>query len=213
MSRSAIRSGMTGCHGCHLVSVLSTQPGVENHCPRCGAALHFRKPGSVSRTWAFLVAACILYIPANMLPIMYTTALGSTSGDTIMSGVIYMWSHGSYDLAILIFIASFVVPLSKLAALFLLLISVQRQSTENLHQRAKLYRMVEFIGKWSMLDVYVASLLTALVSFGALMNVKIGLGAIAFGSVVVLTMLAAHAFDPRLIWDPVDSSSPSLKHS
>ncbi len=202
MSPTAAQLGLASCHTCDLVSRVDPLHG--GHCPRCGSVVHLRKPSSLSRTWAFLLAACILYLPANMLPVMITTSLGTTEEDTIMSGIIYLWTSGSWELAVLIFIASFMVPLSKLISLALLSISVQTRSTWRPMQRIRLYRLVEVIGKWSMLDVYVASLMTALVTFGPLANIRIGIGAIAFGAVVVLTMLAAHAFDPRLIWDPID---------
>jgi len=170
-------------------------------CPRCGAALHFRKPDSVSRSWAFLVAALILYIPANTLPMMKTSSLFGTQSDTIMSGVVYFWTSGSWYLALIIFFASVVVPMLKMIALAILLVSVQRRSRWQQEQRARLYRLVEFVGRWSMLDIYVVAVIVALVQLKALASIQPGPGAAAFGAVVVLTMFAAMAFDPRLIWD------------
>jgi len=170
-------------------------------CPRCGAALHFRKPASVSRSWALLIAAVILYIPANTLPMMKTSSLFGSQSDTIMSGVVYFWTSGSWYLALIIFFASIMVPLLKMMALALLLVSVQRRSRWQPAQRARLYRLVEFVGRWSMLDIYVVAVIVALVQLKALATIQPGAGAAAFGAVVVLTMFSAMAFDPRLIWD------------
>lgn len=170
-------------------------------CPRCGAAVVSRKPGSLSRTWALLVAAVILYLPANLLPVMKTVSLFGTQEDTIISGVIYFWTSGSLGLAALIFGVSILVPMMKMGALGYLAYSAQRQRKVNRRQCALLYRLVEFVGRWSMLDVYVVALMVGLVRFRTLTVIEAGPGALAFGTVVVLTMLASHSFDPRLIWD------------
>jgi paraquat-inducible protein A len=170
-------------------------------CRRCGAALHLRKPGSIARTWALLIAAYILYIPANVLPIMNTGSLFGSQSDTIMSGVVYLWHSGSWHLALVVFIASILVPLSKIFALTFLLISVQIGWTYRSLERTKLYRILEFVGPWSMLDVYVVTLLVALVQLKSLATITPGPAAAAFGAVVVLTMFAAMAFDPRLLWE------------
>ncbi len=146
----------------------------------------------------------ICYIPANLLPMMYTSSLFGSESDTIMSGVVYFWTSGEWYLALIIFIASIMVPLLKMIALVLLLVSVQRRSRWQLEQRTRLYRLVEFVGRWSMLDIYVVAIMVALVQLKALATIVPGPGAIAFGAVVVLTMFAAMAFDPRLIWDPVE---------
>jgi len=199
---TAAARGLLSCHVCGLLS-RGDRNGRTLHCPRCSAPLHLRKPNSVARSWAFLIAAYILYIPANVLPIMETSSLFGAQADTIMSGIIYLWHSGSWDLALVVFIASIMVPLLKLIALTLLLISVQRRSTWQPMQRAKLYRVVELVGRWSMLDIYVVAILAALVQIGALATVNAGPGALAFGAVVVLTMFAAMEFDPRLIWDPL----------
>ena len=198
----AAARGLLSCNVCGLLS-RGGHSGGTPHCPRCSAALHFRKPNSVARSWAFLIAAYILYIPANVLPIMQTSSLFGSQDDTIMSGVIYLWHSGSWDLALVVFIASIMVPLLKLIAMTLLLISVQRRSTWQPVQRTKLYRIVELVGRWSMLDIYVVSILAALVQIGALATINAGPAALAFGAVVVLTMFAAMEFDPRLIWDPL----------
>ncbi|MEJ8850958.1 paraquat-inducible protein A [Variovorax rhizosphaerae] len=179
----------------------------DEHCERCGTRLHPRKPQSVSRTWAFLLAACVMYIPANMLPVMITTTLFGTQYDTILSGIIYFFVSGAYGLAAVIFIASFLVPLFKLVALLILVVGAQRQSSWRRLQRSNLYHVVEFIGRWSMLDVFVVSLMTGLVQMKGLAVVNAGVGIAAFGAVVVLTMLASLSFDPRLTWDdPQDMS-------
>jgi paraquat-inducible protein A len=194
--------GLLSCHVCGLVSK-TTSTGGTDYCPRCSARLHFRKPDSVARTWALLIAAAIMYLPANLLPMMETSSLFGSEEDTIFSGVIYLWSSGSWDLAIVVFIASIMVPLLKLISLTLLLVSVQRRSVWQPVQRTRLCRMIELVGRWSMLDIYVVTILAALVQVGSLATIKAGPAAVAFGAVVVLTMFAARQFDPRLIWDPL----------
>jgi paraquat-inducible protein A len=201
-SLTARERGLCSCHVCGLV-VAGLHEGETGHCPRCDAFLHLRKPGSVSRCWALLVASYILYVPANLLTIMETGTLRSYRKDTIMSGIIHLWVTGSKGIAAIVFIASILVPLFKLLALTLLVISVQRRSTWLPLERTRLYRLVELVGRWSMLDIYVVTILAALVQMGAMATVKAGPGAIAFGAVVVLTMFAAIYFDPRLIWDPL----------
>lgn len=199
---TADRAGLMVCHACGLLN----RPAGADHglaCTRCGASLHRRKPDSITRTWAFVIAAFILYIPANLLPVMETGSLFGAQSDTIMSGVIYLWVSGSWPLAALIFFASVLVPLAKILSIILLVVSVQLRWTWAPRQRTQLYRVVEFVGRWSMIDIFVVAILAALVQFQALATIKAGAGAVAFGAVVVLSMLAAEAFDPRLIWDPV----------
>lgn len=200
---SARRCGYMTCPACGLLCRQGDTDGAR-HCPRCFAPVHVRKPNSVARTWAYLIAAAIMYIPANLLPIMETRSLFGVQGDTIMSGVIFLWLSGSWPLAVLVFFASVMIPLLKLLVLGTLVISVQRRSRWAPVQRARLYRFVEFVGRWSMLDIYVLALLVALVQLQSLATVRAGNGSVAFGAVVVLTMLAARSFDPRLIWDPID---------
>ena len=196
---SAISRGLVSCHTCGLLAQLhGTAPA---HCPRCAARLHARKPDSISRTWALVVLAYVLYIPANLLPILESRAFLTAESDTILSGILMFWESGSWMIASLVFIASVVVPMTKLFALTWLLVLVQMKSRERLYQRTQLYRMVEFIGRWSMLDIYVVALTVTLVQVGSLASIAVGPGALAFGAVVVVTMLAARAFDPRLIWD------------
>lgn len=194
--------GLCSCHVCGLVSRRAHSAGPA-HCSRCGTSLHFRKPASVARCWAFLIAAYILYIPANLMPMMDTGTLLNYRQDTILSGVVHLWKTGSWVIAIIVFVASITIPLLKLISLTLLLISVQRHSVWRPEQRTRLYRLVELVGRWSMLDIYVVTLLAALVQMQSLAIVKAGPAAVAFGAVVVLTMLASIYFDPRLIWDPL----------
>jgi paraquat-inducible protein A len=190
------------CHDCGLLaSVTSKQP--DTHCQRCGAALHARRANSLNRTWALLIAAMVLYIPANLLPITLTTALGSTEGDTIMQGVIYFMGSGDWPIALVILTASILVPMLKMTALTYLLVSIHRRSTHRPLDKTKIYRMVEFVGRWSMIDVFVVTIMVALVQLGAVATIEAGSGAIFFCAVVIITMLAADSFDPRLIWDEV----------
>lgn len=197
---TAARLGLLACEVCRLLS-RAPAPGGDAHCPRCGAALHARKPASLARTWAFLAAAMMLYIPANALPIMQTSSLFGTQRDTILSGVAFLWASGSFVLALLVFFASIMVPLAKMLALTVLAASVQLRATWHPRTRTRLYRVIEFAGRWSMLDIYVVTILVALVQVSSFASIHAGPGAAAFGAVVVLTMFAAASFDPRLIWD------------
>ncbi|MBF6033731.1 paraquat-inducible protein A [Pseudomonas sp. P155] len=186
------------CHSCGLACDMTDEP---HECPRCDAPLHRRKTNSLTRTWAYMLAALAFYVPANLLPVMNTTMLGSGADSTIMSGVLEFWEHGAWDIALIIFIASIAVPGVKFVALTLLLMTVQRDSAWARKERSKLYRFVELIGYWSMLDVLVVALVAALVKFQALGDIEPRPGILFFGLVVVFTMLAAMSFDPRLIWD------------
>ncbi len=199
---TAARAGLIRCGDCELLS-RAPQSGGNLSCPRCGATLHQRKPNSIQRTWALLIAAYILYIPANLLPMMVTTSPQGTANDTIMSGVVYLLSSGSWPLALLVFLASITIPLAKLVSLTFLAWSVQRRSTWQPEHRARIYRMVEIVGRWSMLDVYIVTIMAGLVQMQPLAAIDAGPAAIAFGAVVVLSLLAANSFDPRLIWDPL----------
>src|SRR5471032_3186830 len=200
---------------CHACGIVADDAGLQRqHCGRCGKLLHRRRPDSIARTWALLVSAAILYIPANLLPVLYTHALLGGQVDTIISGVVYFWHTGAVALAIIIFTASILVPLLKLAVLSLLAFTSQRHSHWQPQQRTLLYRLVEFVGRWSMLDIFVITLTVALVRFKTLATITPGPGAMAFCAVVVLTMLASRAFDPRLIWDHAAPNQPKLaKHS
>ncbi|MCP4406263.1 MAG: paraquat-inducible membrane protein A [Gammaproteobacteria bacterium] len=191
--------GLASCHTCGLL--LHLPSAAHTHCPRCGADMHYRKPNSISTTWAFLLAAIIAYLPANLYPVMTVVSLGQSQSDTIMSGVIYLLVHGDWPLALIVFVASVLVPLLKMLSLVYLLITVQRKSHLRSRQRTRLYRIVELVGRWSMVDIFVVALLVALVNVGNVATIEPGAGGIAFAAVVILTMFAATSFDPRLIWD------------
>ena len=199
----AIDAGILVCGECHELNRQEDQEraGQAQLCTRCGAHLHARKPDSLRRTWALLLTAMLMYIPANVLPIMTVYSLGKGQPDTIMSGVIELINYGMLPIAIVVFVASILVPTFKLVGIALLLFSVQRKQPLSARQRSLMYRFIEWIGRWSMLDIFVITILVALVKFGNLASIEAGFGAVAFCSVVVLTMLAAVAFDPRLIWD------------
>jgi paraquat-inducible protein A len=198
---TAAAEGLAGCHICAKLS-----PASMHHCPLCGAALHVRVTDCLQRTIALVITATILYIPANVLPIMTTTQLGTPIDSTILGGVVLLIHHGSYPIAAVIFIASVLVPSGKLLAICWLVWSVSRGQKTSLVQRTKLYRVTEFVGKWSMTDVFVVAVLVALIQLGGLLNITAGPAAIAFGGVVIVTMLAAETFDPRLIWDHVEET-------
>ena len=196
--------GLIGCDVCGLV--LRAPGGAGGaRCPRCSHALHARKPFSVQRTLAWLVVALALYVPANLLPVMTTTTVFGRASHTIGGGIVELWSTGSRELALIVFIASIVVPLGKIATLGLLAFTARRRSQWRQRERAVLYRLVETVGHWSMLDVFVVVLLVGMVRFGVLASVEPEPGLLAFGAVVVATMLAASSFDPRLIWPARDA--------
>jgi paraquat-inducible protein A len=199
---SARELGLLACHTCGLLSRRGAGKG-RQVCPRCGVTLHERLPRSLSRSWALLVAAIILYLPANLLPIMHVTSLIESRSDTILSGVVYLLLHDSWPLALIVFVASVVVPVVKIAILVYLLLSVQLRSARRPLDRSRLYRFTEFVGRWSMVDVFVVTVLVALVQLGRVADIEAGDGALYFAGVVILTMLAAKTFDPRLIWDNV----------
>jgi paraquat-inducible protein A len=191
--------GLLLCLDCRA-TVRGTK-AAHSYCPRCHARLHERKPHSLIVTTVLVVCAAVLYIPANVLPVMNTRTIFDDEQDTIMSGVLVLLQSGSWPIALLVFVASIVVPLLKILALGLLLFSAWRRSPRRRLQRSELYRMVEFIGRWSMLDIYAISLLATLVQVQSFASVIVGWGAWAFAAVVVLTLLAARTFDERLLWD------------
>jgi paraquat-inducible protein A len=197
--RTAASQGVAGCDTCGLINVL--EAGGETHCRRCDDTLHARLPNSMQRTCALLLAAAIMYIPANAYPIMTTINLGKAMDNTIIGGVAELWRTGSWPIAMVIFVASIVVPVVKLLVMAWLCIVVNRQDGLNAGKRTYVYRITEFIGRWSMVDVFAVALMVALIRGGALMSINPGPAALAFCSVVVLTMLAAITFDPRLLWD------------
>jgi len=199
------RNRVTDCQTCHLTVLIPPGREWSSRCPRCEAHLHRRKPESLQRTWALLIAAIVCYIPANLLPIMHTTSLGNTEGDTIFSGIVYLMHHGDWPLALIVFCASILVPFLKMVIIFTLLMSVHRHSAWQPVERTRLYRLTEAVGRWSMLDIYVVTILVALVQLGNLATIEAGWGALFFAAVVVLTMFAAMSFDPRLIWDRLET--------
>ena len=206
---TAREAGLVSCNFCHslnrpCIDESGANSSLQMHCHVCGSVIHSRIPNSISKTWALVIAAMILYIPANVLPIMTVVLWGDGAPDNIMSGVLSLLNAGMWPLALLIFVASIVIPIAKLLTLFGLLISVQTRSTWRPVERTKLYRFTEFIGRWSMIDIFVIGILVALVQFGTVATVTPGMGALCFAAVVILTMIAAHTFDPRFIWDVIE---------
>lgn len=199
---TAAARNLSACHVCHKLA-----PAQLHHCPRCGSALHPRKPDSLQRTLALLVTACILYIPANLYPIMITDQLGTSEPSTILGGVILLMHHDAVLVALVIFLFSVMVPIGKLIALFYLVWSVRRHSAITPRQRTVLYQITEFVGKWSMVDVFVVAILVALVHLGGLLAIRPGFAAVCFAGVVIVTMIAAESFDPRLIWDELEEKN------
>jgi paraquat-inducible protein A len=197
---TGMKLGLVSCESCGLLSRPADidEPG---QCPRCGEELALRKRNAIQRTWALIIAALICYIPANLLPVMVSTTLLSSEDDTIISGVVLLYKTGSWHLALIVLIASVVIPLAKIMSLAYLLITVQCRSIKERNERLRLYRLVEFVGRWSMLDVFVVTFTVALIQLQPLMSIKPGAGVLFFAAVVVLTMIAAENFDPRLIWD------------
>ncbi|PYF83095.1 MULTISPECIES: paraquat-inducible protein A [Marinomonas] len=196
--------GLLACHFCGASHTIDT-----THCNRCGHSVYSRRPRSISTTVALLVASLVMYIPANVFPIMQTTFLGSTDPSTIMGGVLLLWSLGSYPVALIILIASVVIPLAKVLALSWLCWQAYFPDDKQTEQKIKLYRITEFVGRWSMIDVFVVAILTSLVQMGNFMSILPGPAVLSFTAVIVLTMLAAMTFDPRLLWDKAPESSAS----
>ncbi|MDO9264144.1 MAG: paraquat-inducible protein A [Desulfosalsimonadaceae bacterium] len=203
---TAKNAALLSCPSCHLLTRKPPASGIHTVvCPRCGERLYERKPDSITRTWALVIAAFIFYIPANVLPIMKVTSLGKVQADTILSGVIYFIKTGMWPIALVIFVASVFVPLLKLFILTYLLISLQVRSLWRPKDRTRLYRITEIIGRWSMVDIYVVTLMVALVKLGAIADIEVAPGAMHFAAVVVITIFAAMSFDPRLIWDKMEA--------
>jgi paraquat-inducible protein A len=197
---------MAGCEVCGFVAEL--RPG-HHHCPRCDSFLHPRKPNAIARTWALVIAAAVLYVPANYFPVLTIVQLGAGQPSTILGGIQELLKARQYPLAALVFFASVLVPLLKLVGLAFMLTATQIGSARWLRDRTRLYHVVAFIGRWSMIDIFMESLLGALVVFGSVITIEPGIGAIAFCGVVILTMFAAETFDPRLMWDAAESLAPS----
>lgn len=192
---------LAGAISCETCRFLNMPQGDHAHCERCGSILHVRKPNSVSRTWALTIAAAILYIPANYYPVLTVMQLGAGSPSTIMGGVEELLASRMYPLAALVFFASIAVPMLKLVGLTFMLITVQTGHSAWLRDRTRLYYIVRWVGRWSLIDIFMEALLGALVRFGSVITIQPGIGAVAFCGVVILTMFAAETFDPRLMWD------------
>lgn len=201
---TAMQQGLQRCEHCALLSAPAAG-AAEGHCPRCGGHLVFRKADSLNRTVAYLIAATICYLPANLLPVMTTVTFAGRESDTIMQGVVLLWSPTGWPLSLIVLFASIFIPSAKIAALFYLVFTVKRGSVKTPAQRVKLFRIVEAIGRWSMVDVFVDTFTVALIQLQPFMAVEPAPGLFFFAAVVVLTMLAVESFDPRLIWDPASS--------
>ncbi len=195
---TARQAGLVYCEYCQKLT-----DSRQNRCRCCGSRLHSRLPHSINRCWALTIAAILLLIPANILPIMTIKSFGTGEPDTILSGIISLFHYELYPIGIIVFLASIVVPFIKIIGLIMLLFSVQGIIDMGHHERTKMYRVIEFFGKWSMLDVFVVSLLVVIVEIGVIATVDAGLGVTAFCAVVILTMFAANSFDSRLIWDDI----------
>jgi paraquat-inducible protein A len=213
-SREVLRAGQlppqaVGCEICTLVAVPAEQGAP---CPRCGSALHFRKPDSIAWTWALVIAAAILYIPANVYPVLTVVQLGAGAPSTILGGVRELIETRMYPLAALVFFASIAVPMLKLVGLSAMLVSVQTGYTRWLRDRTRLYHIIRWIGRWSMIDIFMEALLGALVQFGGVVTIEPGAGAVAFCAVVILTIFAAETFDPRIMWDAAEGRMISNRH-
>jgi paraquat-inducible protein A len=205
-SRTAIATGRVApgaisCHTCTLVVGSKEHAGT---CPRCSSSLHARKPDSIAWTWALTIAAAVLYVPANLYPVLTVMQLGAGEPSTILGGVRELISSGMYPLAALVFFASIAVPMLKLVGLTTMLVATQTRRSSWLRDRTQLYHVIRWIGRWSMIDIFMESLLGALVQFGGVITIEPGIGAVAFCSVVILTMFAAETFDPRIMWDAAE---------
>ncbi|MCW8964798.1 MAG: paraquat-inducible protein A [Gammaproteobacteria bacterium] len=202
--KTAAEQQLLNCHTCAYLVPMSAR---QSHCPRCHTPLHSRKHNSLARTWALIFTAVILLIPANIYPIMTVIRFGQGAPDTILSGVVHLIEGGMWPLALIVFFASIFVPFLKLIVLSLLAVTVQRRSNWRKKDRTLLYRVTEVIGAWSMVDIFLIGLLAALVNLGALATIRPGVGATFFAAAVIITIFAAHSFDPRLIWDNARKAS------
>lgn len=201
MTPSALDLDLVACHTCNKVSDIK-----EHHCPRCGSHLHARKPDSIARCLAYGITGILAYIPANLFPIMVVTQLGTEEKSTILGGVATFWEMKAYPVAITIFIASVMIPGLKFIALGILCAAAKGRFDLDPRNANKIYFFTELVGRWSMVDVFVVAILVGLIQMGNLMSIQPGTAAIAFGLMVILTMLSAHAFDPKLIWDRMRES-------
>lgn len=206
--QTAMLSGYMRCHDCgKLINYKNGEHAGNTECPRCSSPIHYRTPQSMSRTWALLIAAIVLFIPANILPIMEVTFLGSVAPSTIMDGIIYFFQHGSFGIGLVIFTASVLVPLFKIVGMIIILLSIHFRWEHWLKHKTIMARFIHFIGRWSMLDIFVIALLCVLVNFSSLSSITAAPAATYFCMVVVLTMLAANTLDARLLWDSQNISN------
>ena len=193
---SARDAGLVACQRCGQVHPMQTQ-----YCSRCKGMLRSRDEASLQKVWAWLLAGMIVYLPANIYPMLLTSTLVERSESTIIGGVVELLAHGSWGIATIVFVASVIIPVGKFMAIIYLAISVQNCSSANRHARHKAYELVEFIGRWSMIDVFVVAILSALVQLNTIATINPGIAAVSFALSVIFTMLSAQAFDSRLIWD------------
>lgn len=193
---------LIACHDCRQL-----MNNFEQSCSRCFSILHWRKPNALMSCWALLIAAAVLYIPANILPIMTVISFGQGEPDTIISGIFTLIEAGMMPIAALVFFASILVPVLKLIGLTTLLLSVQWRTRISKVDRTRLYRAIELVGRWSMVDIFMIAILTSLVNLGQIATIEPGAGALCFAAVVILTMLASMRFDPRLMWDESASNN------
>jgi paraquat-inducible protein A len=199
---TAKEAGLALCHDCRKLMKWDPAPaGGRAVCPRCGAPVHRRRHESIGLSWALTLTALIFLVPANLFPIMTVVYLGEGDPSTIIDGVLLLVQHGMIPIGLIIFIASIAVPFLKITGIVVLLLSVQFRWRIDARQRTVLYRMVEWIGRWSMLDIFVIAILAKLVEMGRIASIEGGIAAVYFGIAVILTMLAAQVFDERLIWD------------
>jgi paraquat-inducible protein A len=209
---TAKEAGLIACQICHRLTTIP-ESGIDNsiHCPLCGARLHSRKPDSIARTWALMLTAGLFFIPANILPIMRVDYLGSPDASTIVDGILHFFRDGSYAVGLIILSASILVPLFKISGLLIILLTIRLKRGIFLQQQAKMFRFIEFIGRWSMLDIFVIAILSVLVRFGFFSSIQAAPAATYFCMVVITTMLAAHTFDPRLLWDTCCENDPGFR--
>lgn len=204
--QTAIESGYISCHDCrNLVRTVGLPEGAQLGCPRCNAEIHPRKPHSLSRTWALIITSAVLFLPANLLPIMRVDFVGSQEYSTILDGIIYFFHEKDYSIGLIIFTASILVPLFKIIGMVIILLSIQFNWKSWLRHKTAMFHFIEFIGRWSMLDIFVIALMSTLVNFGSLTSTQAAPAASYFTAVVLCTMFAALTFDPRLLWDTEDS--------
>ncbi|HVH03461.1 MAG TPA: paraquat-inducible protein A [Amaricoccus sp.] len=200
---TARAAGLAGCRTCGKVA-----PADVGVCPRCGSALAPRTPLSLQRVLAWLGVGLLCYLPANLLPMLRTRTFGRETDSTIVGGVIELLHHGAWDIALVVFVASVVIPISKFVVILYLVASIRHGTSLSVEARIRLYEIVEFIGRWSMIDVFVVAILTALVQLGFLASINPGTAAVFFALSVAFTMLSAQALDPRLIWDTAEPEAP-----